>query len=103
MQAFSSTLQSSINQYNQILSDGYDDKFTYYSDYVKELIPGKLADFFNNGSTKYCHCIVGDAYGHNSSLQVVIPIKFKATSNISSTSSQTIAMHITRKFLAHMV
>jgi len=49
-------LDSTLHDYNEILKQGYDDKFQVYSKYIKELVPNQLDDYMMNHASDHFSC-----------------------------------------------
>lgn len=51
-------LTTSLENYTDILANGYDQKFTVYSQYIQQLIPEQIANFMSANASNWCICAV---------------------------------------------
>ncbi|KAJ3492170.1 hypothetical protein NLG97_g5467 [Lecanicillium saksenae] len=57
-------MEDALNKYKKLVDGGYDDKFNYYSDYIKRLVPMQIDEFMASGKADDYFTCQGTMYGY---------------------------------------
>ncbi|KAK6542011.1 hypothetical protein TWF694_007782 [Orbilia ellipsospora] len=60
LETLKNVYDTSLTDYNSLLTDGYDQKFTVYSKAVSDSAGSQVSDFVDNNGNNYFTCLVGE-------------------------------------------